>query len=343
MKRVRVIQRAEEFPELRELWLGLASGARATRGETPPTLFQSYDLNRVAARVFARRERPHVVVVESDSAAVIIPACVRGRSVSLLGEELFDYRQVLGSDEALIARGWEEIARLGLPLEIKAVRGEATSGFRAQAFAGAPYRRASAPLRRNKDIERNWRGMMQQGLKPRIYFPGHHPAEAGFPGGQARGNARDGGRRSYGEEKRILHSAQDDGSYLAQVRRMYELKGRQESGSLFRDPLRVDAVVAMVEAWPCELHVIERDADLVAAVLTFIDGNTCRFYGTYYDARWARYSPGIALLYRALQRAQERGLDFDFMTGEQPYKLRFATDVVPLYTVHGFEREVAAA
>jgi CelD/BcsL family acetyltransferase involved in cellulose biosynthesis len=34
-----------------------------------------------------------------------------------------------------------------------------------------------------------------------------------------------------------------------------------------------------------------------------------------------------------IRDAEQRGLDFDFMTGEQPYKMRFATEVVPLYIV----------
>jgi CelD/BcsL family acetyltransferase involved in cellulose biosynthesis len=115
------------------------------------------------------------------------------------------------------------------------------------------------------------------------------------------------------------------------VRRMYELKARHESGSLFRDPLRIDAVVEMAASAPTAVFTIEHDGELVAAVLTFIDGNVCRFYGIYYDERWAKCSPGVSLLYRVIERAQARGLDFDLMTGEQSYKMRFASEVVPLY------------
>jgi CelD/BcsL family acetyltransferase involved in cellulose biosynthesis len=39
----------------------------------------------------------------------------------------------------------------------------------------------------------------------------------------------------------------------------------------------------------------------------------------------------VSLLYRVVQQAQGRGFHFDFMTGEQPYKMRFASEVVPLY------------
>lgn len=115
------------------------------------------------------------------------------------------------------------------------------------------------------------------------------------------------------------------------VRRMYELKAQHESGSLFRDPLRIEALVEMAASARTEVFTIEHDGEIVAAVLTFIDDDVCRFYGTYYDARWARYSPGVSLLYRVILQAQARGLDFDFMTGEQAYKMRFASEVVPLY------------
>lgn len=301
MPRVRIVERAEELPEIRELWeeLWRARRADSTRTLDQPTLFQSYAFNEIAARVFAERERPHVVVVESGSAAVIIPACVRRDSISLLGEELFDYRRVLGDDAPLLERAWEEIARLGLPLEIKAVRGAGTMGLRAQAFAGAAYRRACERLLRNKQVERNWRRMAEQGLEYRGIGPSGDRASA--------------------------------------VRRMYARKGQSESGSLFQDALRVEAVAQMAATWESEVHTIERQGELAAAILTFMDGAVCRFYGTYYDARWAQYSPGIALLDRVVREAQARGLDFDFMTGEQSYKLRFATEIVPLFTVHGFE------
>jgi CelD/BcsL family acetyltransferase involved in cellulose biosynthesis len=52
------------------------------------------------------------------------------------------------------------------------------------------------------------------------------------------------------------------------------------------------------------------------------------------------YSPGVSLLYIVIRQAQAHGLDFDFMTGEQPYKMRFATEVMPLYIV---ERVAAAS
>jgi Acetyltransferase (GNAT) domain len=373
VRRVRVIDSAERFPQIKGLWEETASYAVQPKAAAL-TVFQSYAWNEIAARVFAKWERPYVVVAESDSGAAIIPACVRGDFVSLLGEELFDYRDVIVcGDEALLDRAWRKVADLALPVEIKAVRGERTWA-EMRSFAGAPYLPASVTMKRNKSLERNLRLLAEQrcalgtqGLKPVSFKGDHHPAKAGCSPGSALDRAKSGQRRSdrlaalaealpldcaspaataplgvttgMGRPQSMLpmqvprHCApRNDKSDLSGfVRRMYELKARHESGSLFRDPLRIDAVVEMAASAPSEVFTIQKEGELVAAALTFIDGNVCRFYGTYYDERWARYSPGVSLLYRVIEQAQARGLDFDFMTGEQPYKMRFATEVVPLY------------
>lgn len=288
------------MPQVRTLWEELfASCARAVQSRASlPTLFQTYEWNEIAARLFCERELPYVVVIESDSGASIIPACVRRDCVSFLGEELFDYRDVLGTDDVLLESAWREIDRLGMPLQVKAVRRERGWG-ESKSYAGAPFRAVAHTLARNKKLERNLRLMREGGF------------DVSGP--------------------RVIESSGD--RLERTVRRMYELKGRSESGSLFTDQLRIDAVVEMATTAKSELHTIEKDDEILAAILTFIDGNVCRFYGTYYDERWAHYSPGVSLLYAAIRAAQQRGLDFDFMTGEQPYKMRFASDVVSLFTV----------
>jgi CelD/BcsL family acetyltransferase involved in cellulose biosynthesis len=266
------------------------------------TLFQRFETNEIAARVFGQRERPYVVVVESDSAAAIIPACIARDHVSLLGEELFDYRGPIASDAEIIESAWSEIDQLGLPLRVKATRGRVNWG-EMRPYAGAPSLPASQKPPRKKKHERNARLLADRGCT--FAF---HP--------------------------------QNIAEYGNLVRRIYQLKGRSEAGSLFVDPLRINAVVEMASATKSEVFTCEKDGELVAAILAFIDGNVCRFYGTYYDARWAVFSPGVTLLYQLIRHAQRRDLDFDFMTGEQAYKMRFATEVVPLYIA---ERRAAAS
>ena len=61
-----------------------------------------------------RRETPHVIVAESDSGMAIIPAVRRERELGLIGETLFDYRDVLSAGEPeLLEHAWRELARLG--------------------------------------------------------------------------------------------------------------------------------------------------------------------------------------------------------------------------------------
>src|SRR3954464_3509786 len=89
MRRLRIVTSSAELPAIRPLWQELEK-------QRPATIFQSYAWNSVAASVFESRERPFVIVLESDSAAVIVPAALTGRtSATFVGEMLFDYRDVL--------------------------------------------------------------------------------------------------------------------------------------------------------------------------------------------------------------------------------------------------------
>jgi hypothetical protein len=72
------------------------------------TLFQSFDLNLLAARSFSQIA-PYVVLAETSYGATLIPAGIArdpdeagAKSLTFLGEEMFDYRDYLaaGDDEA---------------------------------------------------------------------------------------------------------------------------------------------------------------------------------------------------------------------------------------------------
>jgi hypothetical protein len=164
-------------------------------------------------------------------------------------------------------------------------------------FVGAPYRPPQDRLPQRDRLEKNFSALVDSGCR--------------------------------------LERLESGAELLETVRRMYTLKGEHRSGALFQDPLRIDAVVAMCAAEDVhpELLLLRKNNDIVAATLTFIDRSTCRFYGTYFDDRWADHSPGVSLLYQVVRGAQARDLDFDFMTGEQPYKMRLATGVQPLFRV----------
>lgn len=125
---------------------------------------------------------------------------------------------------------------------------------------------------------------------------------------------------------------------------IYRCKGDQ-NGALFTDQLRRDfmCTVAQVEGLNCEVFTLEKENKIIAALVTFRDGTYRRLYTTYYDHEWARYSPGIELIFETTRRSLQEHLDLDFMTGEQEYKMRIATAVAPLYQVEVSAEELRLA
>jgi CelD/BcsL family acetyltransferase involved in cellulose biosynthesis len=80
------------------------------------TVFQSFDLNLLAADRFAEREEPFVICAESKRGAALVPAVLRrgDRTVRLLGEELFDYRAFLhAGDDAVLRAALGALSELG--------------------------------------------------------------------------------------------------------------------------------------------------------------------------------------------------------------------------------------
>ena len=129
MLKLETLRSAHELDRLKSRWTWLEK-------QSDGTLFQSYELNRRAAEWFAARETPHVIVAESDSGMAIIPAVRRERELGLIGETLFDYRDVLSAGEPeVLEQAWRELARLGLPLEVTALRGAAGPGALAEPAA----------------------------------------------------------------------------------------------------------------------------------------------------------------------------------------------------------------
>jgi CelD/BcsL family acetyltransferase involved in cellulose biosynthesis len=263
-------------------------------------LFQRFEWNVLAARVFAARETPCVVFAENANGAAIIPACLRRQSktISLLGEELFDYRDylVLGDRAALVA-AWKKLAQLELSFEVSALRGRNALAnwdwMNPQFFCHAPLASPERPPAPNNMLA--LRRLLRRGAVIQQHSPG---------------------------ERELV-------SWL------YEQKGRRNAHNLFADPLRRAFMQAAVRlpCLRCEIFTLELKGNILAALVTFLDGRWRRFYTIYFDERWAKSSPGFALLCEVSQRTLADNLAYDFMTGEQPYKTRLAPEVVPLYRI----------
>ncbi len=307
MLRIEIIRSASSLHSLRSAWQALYDPARHS-------IFQSPEWNLLAARVFEGRAPIMAVHAESDAGAAIIPACASDGRVCFLGDELFDYRDVLAAgDPEILRRAWQQVAATRLPLSITALRGDAarerweTVGFAPAQFCQAP----------------GVRGM------PADEFAARHTRSARFLRRLARS----------GVEFRV-----HGGSDATLVQHIYESKAKQPASpqNLFADSRRVEFVTAVAaQDRRCEIFTLETAGTLVAALITYREDSIRRFYTTYYDQGWAHESPGIAILMEVTRRSLEQGLDCDYMTGEQPHKARFATGGTPLFRVEAQAEELA--
>jgi len=309
--RTRIAESAGEMDRFSRLW-----------GEmlvvTPHSIFQRYGWNRLAAQVFRDRLTPAVVAVESDSGAAIVPAAVhhKARRLELLGEALFDYRDVLCvGDREVLRLAWERLAGLKLPLSVISVEApSATAGW--QEFPLEPF--ASAP-------------QVRHDLTGEEEFRAAHSRL---------------GRQFRRMQKKGVFLRDYSGSDAELVRCLYSRKSEQfanDSNNIFCDAARRDFMVAVAaaEGERCDIFTLETPDDLVAGLVTFREAEWRRFYTIYFDPKWARYSPGAVLIYEATAQSIACGLSCDYMTGEHPYKMRFANSSRPLYRVETNAEQLA--
>jgi len=297
--RIRVFRSAQALLQLRSLWEAIVA-------EQPYTVFQNFDLNLLAARIFAEREAPYVICVEASHGAAIIPAALAGDgSIRLLGEELFDYRCFLhqGGPEVLRA-ALHELAALGRPLRIVAIReseaGRLPPELSLTQFCGAPGIRhtdctAEEFAAQHLRLARNLRRLERLGFVLRRHR----------------------------------------GDYSGLVRFIYKQKAVQDPESLFHDPLRVEFLVQAAALLPdrFEIFTLEDECSIGAVIVTLRDNSCRRFYTGWFAPELEKHSPALSLIYEITRRSLAEGMDCDYMTGEQGYKRRLATSAVQLYRV----------
>jgi CelD/BcsL family acetyltransferase involved in cellulose biosynthesis len=308
--KIETLRSAHELDRLRTRWTWLEQQCEGT-------LFQGYELNRWCAHWFASRETPHVIVAESDSGMAIIPAVRRERELGLIGETLFDYRDVLSAgDTRTLEQAWRELARVGVPLEVTALRGAATRE-RWQSLGPTVF--CNAPTTRRVDIT------AQQ------FVSAHHKAAKAS-------------RRLAREGLRLIRRESGLQSIAEWVyRRKAEWRGASEN--LFGDRLRQDLMLHIVcsNVLRCTVWSYETSTgDVAAALVTFRQGQIRHFYTIHHDPIWERLSPGQVMIFDVTRESLAEGLDVDFMTGEYPYKNRLATGMVPLYRVASSAEQMAS-
>jgi CelD/BcsL family acetyltransferase involved in cellulose biosynthesis len=299
-----IAESAAEMDRLAPLW------ERLLRRQTH-SIFQRFSWNRLAAEMFADRLTPHIVCVEGHSGAAIIPAAINRASnrIELLGETLFDYRDVLHTgDPEVLQQAWRLLAALQRPFHVISI-GKTAARERWSEF--------SAPL---------------FAMAPRIIRA--VTSETAFRQAHSRL-----GRQIRRLQKQGVEFCTTLGHNSELIRRIYDgkrtLSGSGGSDNVFLDLLRCEFMVAAaaMEGDECEIYTLQKQDALVAGLVSFNDGDTRRFYTTYFNPEWAHYSPGQALLYEASARTLAQEFDCDFMTGEYPYKLRLANASHPLFRV----------
>ena len=307
MYKVRIATTAQELLNLRPVWEELLP-------DSDCTVFQNFDLNLLAAKMFASREVPHVVCAMSDNGIAIIPAVIRLRDVviRLLGEELFDYRAFLhaGDDGALCA-AFAELAKLHMPLDIVAMRDCVTRlapVLSYTPFAGAPLVRCSDT---NADEFRAAHMRLPRNLR-RLAALGYEVSRY-------------------------------DGECPQLLRTIYHMKADQDPQSLFHDRERIEFVVnaALLQPELFEIFTLQRGIELGAAVVTLRDHDVRRFYTGWFDSNLAKHSPALSLIHHVTCETLAEGKDCDYMTGEQPYKLRLATGSRELFRVQATARQLS--
>jgi len=294
---------------LRPAWEALSRGV--TR-----SIFQDFAWNHLAARVFADREAPFVVYSENSNGAALIPAaiCRDGTLIVLLGETLFDYRTVLThGDPSALAAAWQEIGNLRQQLWVSSLPEDWRGSW--HDWEPRPFSAAPALLRRfcssdafahqHPGIRRSWRRLQEREVKLERY----------------------------------------SGADTAITRQILQCKARQlrnDPNNLFADCRRIEFLTAAFALDPgsADIFTLERGSQLVAALITLRDRHVRRFYTTYHDVRWGRFSPGVVLLYEVTRQSLAEGLDCDYMTGTQPHKMRLANTTVRLYRVDATPEQV---
>ncbi len=309
MFQITIIRTAQEMAGLRSLWESLCEAGRTT-------IFQNFHWIQLAFSMFAGREEPWIVCAQASYGLAIVPAVMRHRdaSVRLLGEELFDYRCFLHQgDEAVLAGALAELAALARSLEVVALRSHDRKAVLDRLtllpFSAAPQvRRADASAEEfsanHGRLGRNLRRLQRLGFEMKTYC---------------------------GDSPRLL-------------RIIYERKAAQDPRSLFHDPLRVEFMIRAAQLHPSafEVFTLERGPQVGAAVVTLRDGDIRRFYTGWFDPALEKFSPAITLIYEITRQSLASGLDCDYMTGEQAYKMRLATASVPLYRLQATPQQLAA-
>lgn len=304
------VHQSPELAGLAELWGAVATGQ---------SCFQRFSFARTWGQVFFRHGVTPLVVHDAEG-KWILPWAARDGVLFPLGHGVFDYVDVIGTGAAAgslearagaLARAlrrcpdWRRMEMRGLPEDSPFL------GFwrRLAAELGAeaaitPF--AAAPLLRRGGGD---------AATVEAFARKHGRAEERLRQAQRRGWL---GRVEPAAERRELLTW-----LLEQKQRRMEARG--ETNVLQAAEAEwLGAMAGLGREAGVELWAYRRDGRSAAGLVTFLLPPVRYGYLLAFAAEMASASPGITLLYFVLRATIGEGMDFDFLTGEQPFKLRFA-------------------
>lgn len=139
----------------------------------------------------------------------------------------------------------------------------------------------------------------------------------------------------------------DDVSNVLDTIKSLHIQCRQVQGgaSIFSDAKRTRLVSLVLERFSArralDLALLKLDGRVIAYYLGFVHDGVVHYWNTGFDPALAAVSPGTAILYYGIQDSFEQGYrGFDFMVGEEPYKLQWTSTARPNYELFAFKNTV---
>ncbi len=263
-------------------------------------VFQRFEPSLHWARIFAADGSLRIWSHVSEPALAAFT--VRNGQLRLLGQGLFDYVDLIGTASPAAQRQlalqlldweeWRQFEATGVPADSRFTALWEALQPDQDLYSAAPL--LLNPLRfqhEHRRIARRWQQCLQAGWQLR--------------------------QVAHSEERQTL---------LHWILEQKEQALRARGCRNVLDGAAARWLEAMVTHAPevTELWQLHRGAETTAGLLSWRSTPVRYAYTISYSGQAAAMSPGTLLLYGVLCNSVAAGLRFDFLTGEQPFKLRFA-------------------
>lgn len=294
----------------------------------PASCFQSFRFAHSWTEIYGPQAQ--LKIFHSPAPAMVLPLVIANHQLAVLGHGLFDYADLIAAPAAAAAARDQapEIAASALSwpgwrrLEVCAVPGDSPFLEFWRALAAAIAAPGPAP------------GFTRYSAAPRLLAAGGKPnrgaaAELDRLHGRAATRLRRAQRAGWlGPVQDLSRRSHLLRWMVAQKENRLRLLGQQ---SVLQGP-EAAWLEKLVTGHPetAELWAYCRQEQPWAGFLTFLTPAVRYGYLLAFDPARERESPAIELLYFVLRRTVAEGREFDFLTGEQAYKLRFANAARPL-------------